>query len=39
MLKGVVLPKEAKRGLRTAIKVGVKGEYPSSIEGTPAPRH
>ncbi|MBC6418584.1 MAG: hypothetical protein GDA44_07215 [Prochloron sp. SP5CPC1] len=39
MLEGVILPKEAKQGLKRAIKAGVKGEYPSSIEGTPAPRH
>ncbi len=35
MLRGVVLPKEALRGLRMAIKAGVRGEYPSSIKGTP----
>ena len=35
ILKGVVLPTEAKRGLKTAIKAGVRGEYPSSIKGTP----
>ncbi len=35
MLKGVVLPKEDKQGLKRAIKAGVKGEYPSSEEGTP----
>jgi len=35
MLDGVVLPKEAKKGLKLAIRAGVKGEYPSSIEGTP----
>ena len=35
MLRGVVLPKEAKEGLKRAITAGVKGEYPSSREGTP----
>ncbi len=35
ILKGVVLPKEAKKVLREGIKAGVKGEYPSSEEGTP----
>ncbi len=35
MLRGVVLPKEAKNGLKAAIKAGVRGEYPSSIKGTP----
>ncbi len=35
MLKGVVLPGVAKRVLGEAIKAGVKGEYPSSEEGTP----
>ncbi len=35
MLRGVVLPKEAKDGLKAAIKAGVRGEYPSSIKGTP----
>ena len=35
ILKGVVLPKEAKEVLREAIKAGVKGEYPSSEESTP----
>ena len=29
------MPTEAKRGLRIAIKAGVRGEYPSSIKGTP----
>ena len=35
ILKGVVLPTEAKRGLKIAVKAGVRGEYPSSIKGTP----
>ena len=35
MLNKVVLPKEAIKGLRLAIKAGVKGEYPSSGKGTP----
>jgi len=35
ILKGVVLPKEALKGLKKAVKVGVKGEYPSSERGTP----
>ncbi len=35
MLKGVVLPKEALKGLKLAVKAGVRGEYPSSIKGTP----
>ncbi len=35
MLKKVVLPTEALRGLKIAIKAGVRGEYPSSIKGTP----
>ena len=35
ILEGIVLPTEAKRGLRIAIKAGVRGEYPSSIKGTP----
>ncbi len=35
ILKGVVLPKEAIRGLKWAVKAGVRGEYPSSIKGTP----
>ncbi len=35
MLRGVVLPKEALKGLRYAVKAGVRGEYPSSIKGTP----
>ncbi len=35
MLNKVVLPIEALRGLRIAIKAGVRGEYPSSTKGTP----
>ncbi len=35
MLRRVILPKEALKGLRLAVKVGVCGEYPSSIKGTP----
>ncbi len=35
MLDGVVLPKEALKGLKLAVKAGVRGEYPSSIKGTP----
>ncbi len=35
MLRGVVLPKEALKGLKLAVKAGVRGEYPSSIKGTP----
>ena len=35
ILDGVVLPKEAKKGLAKAIRAGVRGETPSSIEGTP----
>jgi len=35
MLKKIVLPIEALRGLKMAIKAGVRGEYPSSIKGTP----
>jgi len=35
MMKGVILPKEAERGLKRAIKAGVKGEYPSSTGDTP----
>ena len=35
ILEGVVLPAEAKRGLKIAVKAGVRGEYPSSIKGTP----
>ncbi|MBC6455889.1 MAG: hypothetical protein GDA43_24135 [Hormoscilla sp. SP5CHS1] len=35
MLREVILPPEAKKGLRVAIKAGVKGEYPSSERGTP----
>jgi len=35
MLNGVVLPNEALKGLRKAVKAGVKGEYPSSERGTP----
>ena len=35
ILNGVVLPKEALKGLRRAVKAGVKGEYPSSKRGTP----
>ncbi len=35
MLNGVILPKEALEGLRRAVKAGVRGEYPSSIKGTP----
>ncbi len=35
MLRRVVLPPEALKGLRLAVKAGVRGEYPSSIKGTP----
>ncbi len=35
ILREVVLPVEAKRGLKLAVKAGVRGEYPSSIKGTP----
>ncbi len=35
MLDGVVLPIEALKGLKRAVKAGVRGEYPSSIKGTP----
>ena len=35
ILNKVVLPKEAIKGLRLAIKAGVTGEYPSSEKGTP----
>ena len=35
MLKKVVLPSEALKGLKYAVKAGVRGEYPSSIKGTP----
>ena len=35
ILDGVVLPKEALKGLKKAIKAGVKGEYPSIERGTP----
>ncbi len=35
MLEKVVLPKEALKGLKSAVKAGVRGEYPSSIKGTP----
>ncbi|MBC6419739.1 MAG: reverse transcriptase N-terminal domain-containing protein [Prochloron sp. SP5CPC1] len=35
MLSKVVLPKEGLKGLRKAVKVGVKGKYPSSERGTP----
>ena len=35
ILKRVILPKNAKIGLKSAIKAGVRGEYPSSIKGTP----
>ncbi len=35
MLRGVVLPKEALRGLKLAVKAGVRGEYTSSTKGTP----
>ncbi len=35
IIKEVVLPTEAKRGLKLAVKAGVRGEYPSSIKGTP----
>ncbi len=35
MLRKVVLPIEALRGLKRAVKAGVRGEYPSSIKGTP----
>ncbi len=35
MLHRVVLPIEALKGLKMAVKVGVRGEYPSSIKGTP----
>ena len=35
MLNGVVLPKKALKGLKKAVKVGVRGEYPSSERGTP----
>ena len=35
MLKGVVLPNEALKGLKKAVKAGVKGEYPSRERGTP----
>ncbi len=35
MLNGVVLPKEALKGLRKAVKAGVRGEYPDRIKGTP----
>ncbi len=35
MHRGVVLPKEALKGLKLAVKAGVRGEYPSSMKGTP----
>ncbi len=35
MLAGVTLPKEALKGLKLAVKAVVRGEYPSSIKGTP----
>ncbi len=35
MLDGVVLPIEALKGLKRAVKAGVRGEYPSSMKGTP----
>ncbi len=35
ILKGVILPTEAKLGLKIAVKAGVRGEYPSSVKGTP----
>lgn len=35
ILEKTELPKIALKGLRLAIKAGVKGEYPSSTEGTP----
>ena len=35
MLERVVLPKEAIKGLKLAVRAGVRGEYPSSIKGTP----
>jgi len=35
ILDRVVLPNEALKGLRRAVKAGVKGEYPSSERGTP----
>ena len=35
IIRGVVLPTEAKRGLKIAVEAGVRGEYPSSIKGTP----
>ncbi len=35
MLDGVVLPIEALKGLKKAVKAGVRGEYPSSMKGTP----
>ncbi len=35
MLRRVTLPKEARKGLGLAVKAGVRGEYPSSIKGTP----
>ncbi len=35
ILREVVLPIEALKGLKTALIAGVRGEYPSSIKGTP----
>jgi len=35
ILKGVILPQEAAKGLRKAVRVGVKSEFPSSEAGTP----
>ncbi len=35
MLNGVILPIEALKGLKKAVKAGVRGEYPSSMKGTP----
>jgi retron-type reverse transcriptase len=35
ILEKTELPKVALKGLRLAIKAGVRGEYPSSTEGTP----
>lgn len=35
IMSSVQLPEAAKRGLRRAIKAGVKGEFPTSLEGTP----
>lgn len=35
IMSNVQLPKAAQRGLRRAIKAGVRGEFPTSTEGTP----